>query len=232
MSSPLNNPKVVLPAVGVAVVALVGQFAPVDWGQEWERMVAGDLDQLVGATEPVEAVEEIPVQRLLALRPKVLSGELPQGFLTQGARREIFPEVARPEELRPMQKTSQEGWPSDLRLEAAYRQGNRRLAVISGRIFEEGDYLGGVKVEEVGEGKVVLSLKEEKRELALTGGSAQKTAAVPPPKSSPAPVPDAKPAPTGLAGEGVPASVSQELERLQQLQKLLEVPSKLLEGSK
>lgn len=230
----INNPRFVLAMVGVAGLLFAWQYLPVDWGRRWESLLLGEVATLgLGAEEPAPQAE-IPVTKLLGVRPKNLPVDAEKMLANTEIPRPLFPVPASTAEKKWQQQDEGPRFPQGLRLEAVYREGSRKVAIISGLLVEEGDYVRGAKAIRIQEGdiqgdaqnlaRVTFEWENREQDLVIGGESGQVVERVGPAEAVPA----------SPVGATIPSErlLQGELERLQQIQELLQNPSKLLEGSK
>jgi hypothetical protein len=229
----INNPRFVLAMVGIAGLLFAWQYVPVDWGRSWENFLLGEAARLGAGAEPAAPRTELPTGKLYGARPKNLPPEFEKMLASAEFPRPLFPVPASPAEKKWQQQDDGPRFPEGLRLEAVYREGNRKVAIISGLLVEEGDYVRGAKAIRIQEGdiqgdprnlaRVTFEWQSREQDLVI-GGEAGKVVEQMP-SMEPAP-------PEGQTPATPEKAVQSELERLQEIQKLLQNPSKLLEGSK
>jgi hypothetical protein len=230
----INNPRIVLPLVGVAGLLFAWRYLPVDWGRKWEDLLLGEVARMGAEPEGTSPEKEIPATKLYRTQPKNLSPEADKMLDNLGLERALFPVPASPAEKKWQQQDDGPRFPEGLRLEAIYREQDRKVAIVSGLLVEEGDYVRGAKAIRIREGdiqgdpanraRVTFEWQNREQDLVIgmeAGEVLDRGGQVP-----------AEPAP-GESRAATPADALQgELERLQTIQKLLQNPSKLLEGSK
>lgn len=218
----INNPRFVLSMVGLAGLLFAWQYVPMDWARKWENLLLGEVAQLAAEREEAAPAKEIPATKLLVARPKNLPPDADKLLSNFNLDRALFPVPASPAEKKWQQQDEGPRFPAGLRLEAVYEDGNQTVAVLSGNIVREGDFLRGAQVTRITRERVTFLWMDAYHDL-LMGGD---TGVLEKPK---------EPDPQALAEEKStaenPALVQGELERLRELQKLLEVPAKLLRGS-
>lgn len=218
----INNPRFVLAMVAVAGLLIAWQYVPVDWGRKWENLLLGEVAQLAAEPVNVSTDQQIPVTKLFGAQPKNLPADAEKLVGNLAMDRALFPVPASPAEKKWQQQDEGPRFPAGLRLEAVYESGNQTAAVLSGNIVREGDFLRGAQVTRITRDRVTFLWNDSLHDLLLGGDvgvlqeskeSQAETAKV-----------DHTPAETSALLQG-------ELDRLQELQKLLETPAKLLKGS-
>lgn len=229
----INNPRFVLSMVGLAGLLFAWQYVPMDWGRKWENLLLGEVAQLAAERDEAAPEKEIPATKLLGARPKNLPPDVDKLLSNFSLNRALFPVPASPAEKKWQQQDEGPQFPEGLRLEAVYREGNRKVAIISGLLVEEGDYVRGARAIRITEGditqdsanpaRVTFEWQGREQDLVIGGESGKVVDRV---GKAPSEVK------SGDSSAGSSELLQGELERLQQLQKLLQNPSKLLEGSK
>jgi hypothetical protein len=214
----------------LAGILLGWQYLPVDWGRRWETLLLGEAAAMVAEAEAAAPEIEIPATKLWSARPKSLPSDWQKMLASIDIPRALFPVPASPEEKKWQQQDEGPRFPEGLRLEAVYREGSRKVAIISGLLVEEGDYVRGAKAIRIQEGdiqgdlrnlaRVTFEWQSREQDLVIGGESGQVVDRAP----AEAPAPAKVPATPGRA-------IQSELEQLQAFQQLLQNPSKLLEGS-
>jgi len=229
----INNPRFVMAMAAVAGLLIAWQFLPADWGKRWENFLLGEEAQLTAETEELPRQGEIPEAKMYVALPKGLEGDPEKMLESMDLSRAVFPVPASPSEKKWEQQVEGPRFPEGLKLEAVYREGDRKIAIISGLLVEEGDIVRGARAIRIREGDIQgdpanlarVTFEWENREQDLVIGGEQGKLA----EKIEEPAPDD-------SAENAPASSERllqgELERLQEIQKLLQNPSKLLEGSK
>ena len=229
----INNPRFVLPMVGVAGLLFAWRYVPVDWGRQWENLLLGEVAQMAAEEEVAAPEKEIPTTKLYGVRPKNVPPDAEKLLGNLAMDRALFPVPASPAEKKWQQQDDGPRFPEGLRLEAIYREGDRKVAIISGLLVQEGDYVRGAKAIRIREGdiqgdpanlaRVTFEWQNREQDLVIgmdTGKVVDKGG-----QGRNESEPGEGEAPSAEALQG-------ELERLQTIQKLLQNPSKLLEGSK
>ena len=220
----INNPRFVLAMVAVAGLLLAWQYVPVDWARQWETLLLGEANRMMGEVEAPLPEEELPTARLYAAKPASLPLEWEKNLSALDIPRALFPVPASPSEKKWQQQNEGPRFPEGLRLQAVYEDGGQKIAVVSGNLVREGDYLRGAKVTRIARDRVTFQWMENHQDLLLGGEEGVVAAAPVPP-----PVTEAESQPPAPGDSS--ALLQGELERLRQLQKLLETPAKLLKGS-
>ncbi len=219
----INNPRFVLGMVVLAGLLIAWQYLPVDWGRSWNQLLLGEVAQMTAETEGMPPEAELPVSKLFGLRPKNLPGEWEKTLESTDIDRALFPVPASPAEKKWQQQDEGPRFPAGLRLEAVYQDGNQSVAVLSGYQVREGDYLRGAEVVRISRDRVTFLWMDSQHDLLLGGD----TGVLQKPKDPPPKPADSKDAPA----PDTTALLQGELERLRQIQKLLEMPANLLKGS-
>lgn len=221
----INNPRFVLAMVAVAGLLIAWQYVPVDWGRAWNQFLLGEVAQMTAGTEEVPPEADLPVTKLYAPRPKNLPGDWQKILANSDIPRSLFPVPASPAEKKWQQQDDGPRFPAGLRLEAVYQEDGRSVAMLSGYVVREGDFLRGAEVVRINRDRVTFLWMDSYHDLLLGGD----TGVMQKPK---APLAEAAAAaPEEAATPDTSALLQGELERLRQLQKLLEVPANLLKGS-
>lgn len=220
----INNPKVVLGLVALALLFYCQRFLPPDWKQRWESLVMGEAAKMVIADEPASGTEpEVSQERFLVFRPAGLPADWKNQVAAMDIPRFLFPQVADPEENRRMILQQRiPVLPQGLRLDGIYMDGNRRVAMLSGISLGEGDFFQNARVVRIEETGVVFQIGATEKKLEL----GETVPMLPKPSgggNSPA-NPTAETDPTQRA-------LDAEQERLRKLQELGSLPAKLLQGS-
>lgn len=219
----INNPRFVLGMVVLAGLLIAWQYLPVDWGRSWNQLLLGEVAQMTAETEGMPPEAELPVSKLLGLRPKNLPGEWEKTLESTDLDRALFPVPASPAEKKWQQQDEGPRFPAGLRLEAVYQDGNQSVAVLSGYQVRKGDYLRGAEVVRISRDRVTFLWMDSQHDLLLGGD----TGVLQKPKDPPPEAADSKDAPP----PDTTALLQGELDRLRQVQKLLEMPANLLKGS-
>lgn len=232
----INNPRFVLAMVGLAGLLFAWQYVPVDWSRKWENLLLGEVAQLAAEREESAPEKEIPATKLLGARPKNLSPNADKLLSNFNLDRALFPVPASPAEKKWQQQDEGPQFPEGLRLEAVYREGDRKVAIISGLLVEEGDYVRGARAIRIMEGDITqdsanparVTFEWQNREQDLViGGESGKVV-----DRGGEALPEAKPGDSSAGSSDLLQGELERLQQIQQLQKLLQNPSKLLEGSK
>lgn len=219
----INNPRFVLGMVVLAGLLIAWQYLPVDWGRSWNQLLLGEVAQMTAEAEGMPPEAELPVSKLFGLRPKNLPGEWEKTLENTDMDRALFPVPASPAEKKWQQQEEGPRFPAGLRLEAVYQDGHQSVAVLSGYQVREGDYLRGAEVVRISRDRVTFLWMDSQHDLLLGGD----TGVLQKPKDPPPEAADSKDAPA----PDTTALLQGELERLRQIQKLLEMPANLLKGS-
>ena len=220
----INNPKFVLGMVGLAGILLGWQYLPVDWGRRWENLLLGDAAAMVAEAEVTAPEFEIPATKLWSARPKSLPADWQKMLTSSDILRPPFPVPASPAEKKWQQQDDGPRFPAGLRLEAVYQDEKEAVAVLSGYQVREGDQLRGAEVVRIYRDRVTFVWNDTQHDLLLGGDagilSKPKEVAVPASKE-----------PAAVETPDSAELLQGELERLRQIQKLLETPANLLKGS-
>ena len=220
----INNPKFVLGMVGLAGILLGWQYLPVDWGRRWETLLLGEAAAMVAEAEAAAPEFEIPASKLWSARPKSLPANWQKMLASIDIPRALFPVPASPEEKKWQQQDEGPRFPAGLRLEAVYQDEKETVAVLSGYQVREGDQLRGAEVVRIYRDRVTFLWNESHQDLLLGG----ETGILSKPKDVPVPV---SKEPAAVETPDSAELLQGELERLRQIQKLLETPANLLKGS-
>lgn len=227
----MNNPRFVLAILLGAGILFGRQYLPADWKRGWENMLLGEAAKLGLGPEEAGPGTELSAGRLLGVRPLNLPGDAERLLARPGLERALFPVTASNSEKKWQQQEEGPRFPEGLRLEAVYREGEVKVAIISGLLVQEGDYVRGAKVIQIVDGyiqgdlknlaRVTFELDNRQQDLVIGRKSGEVVETVP--KSSAEVSEPTQPRPS-RAAPGM-------LQQLKQGQNLLQNPLQLLEGS-
>ena len=228
----INNPRFVLLMLLVAGILFGRQYLPADWTRRWENILLGEAANLGLASSDVSPGTELSVGQLFGVRPQNLPGDAEKLLANPVLDRALFPVLASKAEKKWQQQDEGPRFPEGLRLEAVYREGKVKVAIISGILVQEGDYVRGAKAIRIVDGDIQGDLKNlarvtfewENREQDLVIGWESGRVVDTVPKSS-SEVSDPS---VSIPSRPVPGVLLQ----LKEGENLLQNPSKLLEGSK